>query len=86
MILNASALNGASSDAGRSMSVGSSSSGQPAIAGTSSGDAGVDDGVEQRLDALFLNAEPQMTGTNARRSCCAPSCSALASAALISSS
>lgn len=36
----------------------------PLTGGTSSGDGEeFDDGIQQRLHALFLNAEPQVTGT-----------------------
>ena len=67
MILNASAENGASSAAGRSMSVSSFLLGsRPAIEGTSSGDGRKSTTASSSgCTPLFLNADPQMTGTNA---------------------
>src|SRR4249919_33799 len=67
MILNASAENGASSDAGRSMIVSSALSGSmPAMDGTSSGDGRKSTTASSSgWTPLFLNADPQMTGTNA---------------------
>ena len=73
MILNASAANGASSFAGRSISTASGLSGSaflsgsmPMMAGTSSGDGRKSTTASSSgCTPLFLNADPQMTGTNA---------------------
>jgi hypothetical protein len=70
MILNASALNGSSSDALRTgLAVVLALDGLEAVHGRHVQRARqeVDDGVQQRLHARFLNEEPQRTGGHLRR-------------------